>query len=131
MTAAGAEMFVVPIMDAEKWTAREHAQHAELFRIRACENGRWMFVCGSSGVSQIIDSRGRVRASLPSMFQGTLAGAMRRETAPTFYTRFDWVTPWCLLAFATIAWGLVLWPRRWGRNSPRFIEKSFDRGFRG
>lgn len=54
MTAAGAEMFIVPMMDAEKWTAREHEQHAELFCIRACENGRWMFVCGTSGVSQII-----------------------------------------------------------------------------
>lgn len=112
MTAAGAEMFVVPIMDAEKWTAREPAQHAELFRIRACENGRWMFVCGSSGVSQVIDPRGRVRASREAMFQGSLTGTMRRETTLTIYTRFGWVTPWCLLAAAAVGWVVVLWPRR-------------------
>ncbi len=44
MTASGAEMFIVPIMDAESWSARQHDQHAELFRRRASENGRWMFV---------------------------------------------------------------------------------------
>ena len=67
MTAAGAEMFIVPIMDAESWTARQHDQHAELFRIRACENGRWMFVCATSGVSQVIDPHGSVHARLPTL----------------------------------------------------------------
>lgn len=112
MTAAGAEMFVVPIMDAEKWTAREHAQHAELFRIRACENGRWIFVCGSSGVSQIIDPRGRVRTSSEAMFQGSITGTIHRETRLTFYTRFGWLTPWCLLAAAAFGWVTMFWPHR-------------------
>ncbi len=113
MTAAGAEIFVVPIMDAEKWTAREHDQHAALFRIRACENGRWLLVCGSSGVSQIIDPRGGVQASLPAMAQGPVVGSMRRETGLTFYTRAGWLTPWCLLAAAVIGWVAMLVPGRW------------------
>lgn len=107
MTAAGAEAFIVPIMDAEKWTARQHGQHAELFRIRACENGRWMFVCSSSGVSQVIDPHGHVHARLDAMKQGALTGTIRRETALTFYTRIGWLTPWITLAAAVVAWVLL------------------------
>lgn len=112
MTAAGAEMFVVPIMDSEAWTARQHDQHAALFRIRACENGRWMFVCGTSGVSQIINPNGRVQVVRAALEQGPITGIMRRETALTFYTRAGWLVPWIALAAAGGCWILLLLPRR-------------------
>lgn len=107
MTAAGAESFIVPIMDAEKWTARQHDQHAELFRIRACENGRWMFVCATSGVSQVIDPHGHVHGRLAALKQGTLVGTIERETKLTFYTRIGWLTPWITLVAAVLAWAMV------------------------
>ena len=93
MTAAGAEMFVIPTMDAESWTAKQHDQHAQLARIRACENGRWIFVCATSGVSQVIDSSGHVHARLAALQQGVLSGTLKRETKLSFYTRFGWLTP--------------------------------------
>ncbi|MCU0778761.1 MAG: hypothetical protein MUF86_14005 [Akkermansiaceae bacterium] len=113
MTAAGAELFVVPVMDAAPWTARQHDQHAELFRIRAAENGRWMFVCASSGVSQIIDPAGQVHARLGALEQGVLAGRIRRENQMTFYTRYGWLTPWGVLVVAGVCWiGLLLKRRK-------------------
>jgi apolipoprotein N-acyltransferase len=111
MTAAGSEAFIVPMMDAESWSKRQHDQHAELFRIRACENGRWFFVCGTSGVSQVIDPLGRVHARLPAMEQGVLTGEIRRETRLTIYTRWGWLTPWCLLGTAAVCWMALLLPR--------------------
>ena len=110
MTAAGAETFVVPMMDAEKWSARQHDQHAELFRIRACENGRWMFVCGTSGVSQVIDPEGMVQTRRRALEQGPMTGIIRRESKLTFYTRFGWLTPWVVLALATVCWIKMLVP---------------------
>ncbi len=104
MTAAGAECFLVPLMDAESWTARQHDQHAELFRIRASENGRWMFTCGTSGVSQLIDANGQVHSRLAAMEQGVLSGRLRRETSLTIYTRFGWLFPWCVLGTAVLCW---------------------------
>lgn len=104
MTSAGAEMFIVPMMDAESWSARQHDQHAELFRIRACENGRWMFVCGTSGVSQVIDPHGHVHARLDAMQQGPLIGNIRRESGLTIYTRAGWLVPWITLSLAILAW---------------------------
>lgn len=113
MTAAGAERFVVPTMDAESWSARQHDQHAELFRIRACENGRWMFVVATSGVSQLIDPHGHVHARLGALRQGTISGIMKRESKLTFYTRFGWLTPWGVLGVAGMWWVVLFVPRRW------------------
>ena len=116
MTAAGAEMFVVPTMDAESWTARQHNQHAELTRIRACENGRWMLVVATSGVSQLIDANGYVHARLGALQQGIISGTLKRETALTFYTRFGWLAPWSLLVAAIVSWVILLLPRNLGNS---------------
>jgi apolipoprotein N-acyltransferase len=114
MTAAGAEWLAAPTMDAEKWTARQHDQHAELFRMRACENGRWLLVSATSGVSQIIDSRGYVHTRLGAMEQGAITGILKRESALTFYTRAGWLTPWLVLVVAAVAWGRLLVSRKGG-----------------
>ena len=118
MTAAGAECFIVPIMDAEAWTARQHDQHAELFRIRACENGRWMFVCATSGVSQVIDPAGHIHGRLGAMTSGILTGSVGRETRLTFYTRHGWLTPWAVLVAAAGWWAALLIPGRRGTGRP-------------
>jgi len=112
MTAAGAEFFAVPTMDAESWTARQHVQHAILARIRACENARWMVVAASSGVSQIIDPHGQVHRSAPPLVSQTLVGEVTRETQLTFYTRHGWLTPWILLSAAVIC-GVALLIGAW------------------
>ncbi len=112
MTRAGAETFIVPSMDAARWGAWQHLQHAELFRVRASENARWMFVCASSGVSQIIDSHGHVVQSLPPMEQGVLEGRLLRRTGQTFFTRAGWLTPWVLLGTAAAWWFALLVLRR-------------------
>jgi apolipoprotein N-acyltransferase len=118
MTAAGAEVFIVPMMDAESWSKWQHDQHAELFRIRACENARWFFICGTSGVSQAIDPFGHVHAKMPAMEQGVLTAELRRESRITFYTRWGWLTPWCLLGIAAVCWIALLLPRRAAKDAP-------------
>ena len=117
MTAAGAEFFVAPTMDAESWTARQHDQHAALTRIRACENGRWVFVVATSGVSQLIDPNGHLHARLGALQQGVISGTLQREFKITFYTRFGWLTPWVLLALAALGWVKMILPRKNRRDA--------------
>lgn len=107
MTLAGAEFFAVPSMDAANWSARQHIQHAQLFRVRAAENRRCMAVAASSGVSQIINPTGRATASLAAMQQGTLSGTIMPLGTLTCYTRWGWLTPWVAMA-ALLVWTIKL-----------------------
>ena len=78
-------------MDAKKWTARQHEQHAQLFRHRAAENGRSLAVASSSGVTQIIDPRGHVRARLPNMTEEVLTGFLTPQSHLTFFQLAGWL----------------------------------------
>lgn len=90
MTAKGAEFFLIPIMDAEAWTARQHLQHAELFRHRAVENGRWLAIAATSGKTQIISPEGTVVDELPLMKNGVLTGQIGRLTHWTLFQLGGW-----------------------------------------
>ena len=132
MTKDGAEMFFIPTMDAASWGAAQHDQHAALSRIRACENGRWILVCATSGVSQVIDANGQLHARLPALAEGVITGTLRRESSLTFYTRFGWVMPWLVLCLAVIAWGVLitgairdrLWERREKKERKQSLRKQ-------
>ncbi|NWK56139.1 hypothetical protein HW115_11000 [Verrucomicrobiaceae bacterium N1E253] len=110
MVADGAEFLAIPSMDAEHWTAREHHQHAELFRHRAAENARWMVVCATSGTTQILDPYGNRVVDIPLMKDGILYGEIGRRNERTFYTRFGWVFPWFLMGTGSI-WVVALFVR--------------------
>lgn len=107
MTADGAEFFAVPSMDAQHWSAREHDQHGELFRHRAAENGRWMAVSSTSGVTQIIDPYGNRTGELPLMDDGVLVGAIGKVSAQTVYTRVGWLFPWLVMVVG-VCWLVVM-----------------------
>ena len=106
MTAAGAQFFAVPSMDAERWSAKQHIQHAALVRLRAAECGRWFVVGSSSGISQIVDPNGCVRGILPVMSPGVLCGTIGIENRITPYVRFGWLLPRVLI-IASLA-GIVI-----------------------
>ncbi len=110
MTRAGAEFFAVPSMDVDTWGARQHLQHSMLFRLRACENARWMIVCASSGVSQIIDPHGHVHGSIAPLEIAELGGTLSRESKLAPYTVWGWLFPWLLLATGLFWWILLLIP---------------------
>ena len=103
MTLDGAEFFAVPSMDAAHWGAKQHIQHAQLFRVRAAENQRAFVVAASSGISQIIGSNGRTTAKLDALTQGVLSGQLIASRSLTFFTRWGWLTPWLLMTT------LLLW----------------------
>ncbi|HEU5395620.1 MAG TPA: nitrilase-related carbon-nitrogen hydrolase, partial [Verrucomicrobiae bacterium] len=56
----GAQLLIVPTMDVSSWGKREHELHARVAPVRAAEYGLPIFRLTSSGISQVIDSFGRV-----------------------------------------------------------------------
>lgn len=107
MAADGAEFFLAPSLDAERWSRRQHWQHAELFRIRAAETRRWMAVCASSGLSQIIDPSGKRIKSVPMMEDAVFEGILHRRSDQTFYVRAGWLFPW-IISGSAILWLMIL-----------------------
>ena len=92
---------------------------AELIRLRAAENGRWVVSAASSGVSQIVDPHGYVQASLPPMAEGVLTGRAGRVRGLTVYTRAGWLVPWAAVVLAAGMAGMAL-----GRGRVRTGEGS-------
>ncbi|MFC7337834.1 apolipoprotein N-acyltransferase [Haloferula chungangensis] len=109
----GAELLLIPSMDAQHWTARQHLQHAELFRHRAAENGRWLVVAASSGMTQVIDPSGKRVDSLPLFDPGVLDTQITSQSILTPYTRFGWIIgPICTIAAALLMVAAVVMQRR-------------------
>ncbi len=67
------------------------AQHLQISRLRALETGRYMLRATNTGVTAIVDHRGRVVAKLPNFTEGVLSGAAQgREGATPFVRLGNW-----------------------------------------
>ncbi|MCX7892112.1 MAG: apolipoprotein N-acyltransferase [Burkholderiales bacterium] len=64
------------------------AQHLEISRMRALETGRFLLRATNTGVTAIVDDRGRVAARLPAFTEGVLAGEAQGRTGATPFVRF-------------------------------------------
>lgn len=64
------ETAALATMDAEDWGEAEHRLHSRVTPVRAREYGIPVFRLASSGISQLVDSQGRVVASAPFPGQG-------------------------------------------------------------
>jgi apolipoprotein N-acyltransferase len=63
-------------------------QHAQMSQMRALETGRMMLRATNTGLTAIIDAKGRVLASLPLFTTGSLSGAIQGYAGSTPYVRW-------------------------------------------
>jgi apolipoprotein N-acyltransferase len=64
------------------------AQHLQISRMRAIETGRFMLRATNTGMTAIIDPRGRVVAQLPQFTEGILSGEAQGYSGATPYVRW-------------------------------------------
>jgi apolipoprotein N-acyltransferase len=113
MVRDGATFLVVPVNNASYGYSAAGAQHLEMSRMRAVEDGRWVVDAAVSGPSAFIDPSGRVRAQADLFTPAILRATIRSSSTRTWYVRLgDWF-PWLALV---LAGGVALTPRR---RSPR------------
>lgn len=105
---AGAGFLVVPVNNASYGTTAASAQHLQMSRMRAVENGRWVIDAAVSGITAFVDPTGRVVAQAglfePAIVRHTIRAS--RRTTP-YVDLGDWF-PWLCLAFVI---GAILVPR--------------------
>jgi len=63
-------------------------QHAQMSQMRALETGRMMLRATNTGLTAIIDAKGRVLASLPVFTSGSLSGKIQGYAGSTPYVRW-------------------------------------------
>jgi apolipoprotein N-acyltransferase len=87
------------------------AQHLQIARLRAIENGRMYLSATNTGVTAAIDRDGRVIARLPQFVEGRLEIAAQGYAGLTPYMRFgDW--PIVALSLAALLGAAVIARRR-------------------
>jgi len=88
------------------------AQHLQISRMRAIETGRAMLRATNTGVTAIIDPRGKVVARLPQFTEGVLEGEVRGYAGASPYVKFG-NTPIVLMCVVLLG-ALVFIRRRVG-----------------
>lgn len=109
MVRAGAGFLIVPVNNASYGLSAAGAQHLQMSRMRAVEDGRWVVDAAVSGPSAFIDPSGQVVSQAGLFDQAILRTTIRSSSERTWYVRLgDWF-PWLAVAFLGV---IALAPRR-------------------
>ena len=121
----GADFLVTITNDG--WYGRTSApcQHFAIAVFRAVENRRFLLRAATTGVSGIIDPRGRVLAESPIMTTAVLTGDIVPVKERTFYTRHGDVLALACLTFGLIFFIMSLFKRSQGMDRHARHRKIF------
>jgi apolipoprotein N-acyltransferase len=97
----------------DAWFGRTAAseQHLQIAQMRALESGRMMLRANNTGVTGIIDERGRVVSRLPSFTRGVLEGTAQGRAGATPFVRWS-NRPLLILCVVTLAVAILLSRRK-------------------
>ncbi len=132
----GAELLLVPVMDADRWPLQQRWQHARMAPIRSIEVRRASVRAASSGVTQIIDPAGGVVAQrTKEEGPGIASGHVALVGGETLFVRGGWAFAWLVgVAFLVLITILTLedWCTRWRQwRAGRCPETRAVNGSRG
>jgi apolipoprotein N-acyltransferase len=120
--AAGANLLATISNDSWYGRAGAQEQHFAGAVLRAVENERWLLRAAITGVSGIVDARGRILAESRPDTRTIVEGEARLVDATTAWTRWGWRIPAAAdcAAAVVLTYGLVrlLRERRSRRGSP-------------
>lgn len=119
----GAEALVIPAMDSVAWGAYQHALHARIAPIRAAEYGIPILRSASSGVSQVVDSRGRITGSAPFCEDVCFFGGSLQLNGPGHLPADRWLAPVAVVVTALLigwmGWQTLQQRSRFDTSAPR------------
>ena len=78
-------------------------QHLQMARMRALESGRYLLRATNTGITAIINEKGRVVADIPQFMPATLAGTARLFDGMTPYAHTGNYPVLCLMMLVVIA----------------------------
>ncbi|HKD11004.1 MAG TPA: apolipoprotein N-acyltransferase, partial [Thermoanaerobaculia bacterium] len=111
--ARGANLLATISNDSWYGKAGAQAQHFAGAVLRSVETGRFLVRAAITGISGIVDDRGRIREELSADRAGILFGNVRPSEGATAWVRWGcWIPRGAdALAVAVLLWGVVRWIR--------------------
>ena len=104
----GANMLAIITNDG--WYGRSSGpyQHEQFAVLRAIENRRWIVRCANTGISAVIDDRGRIVKSLPLFVSGSITARVPLLERETLYVRWgDYIAiPAMIYGIIVLVWGI-------------------------
>ncbi len=86
--AIGTDFLLTISNDAWFGTSAGPLQHLQMVQMRALENGRWFMRATNTGVTAIIDHKGRIVERAPQFERTVLRGDIQARVGNTPFTRF-------------------------------------------
>jgi apolipoprotein N-acyltransferase len=107
-TSRGSELLVNITNDA--WYGHTSApyQHFAMARFRAVENGRYLVRAANTGITAVVDPRGRVLERTPLFERALVVRDVPFVGEPTFYSRRGDVFAWSCLGAAVALCGAAM-----------------------
>lgn len=107
-TSRGSELLVNMTNDAWYGNTSAPFQHFAMARFRAVENGRYLVRAANTGITAVVDPRGRVLERTPLFTPALVVRDVPFVSEPTFYSRHGDVFAWACLGAAVALSGVAL-----------------------
>ena len=109
----GAESFLVPSDNPLEWGPVQHAQHRQIFQMRAVECGRWLATTDVAGNTFLVAPTGRIVQSVHTTEAAALDITVGRSRAVNLFLRGGWrFGQLCLTCLVLAFFWAVLRPHR-------------------
>ncbi len=106
--AAGANILLNISNDGWFGDSAAAEQHLQLSIMRAIEQGRWLVRSTNTGISAIVDHKGRIRLQGAQFMEQSLTGLAKLQNKNTVFHRFYTYIPWIVLTIGILA---LFWNR--------------------
>jgi apolipoprotein N-acyltransferase len=106
-TRSGAQVLVLPTNDAWFGGGVGNSQHFAMDRMRAIEQDRYFLRAANTGITAIIDARGRMVTRLPQNQAGSLEGLYAPLNSKTLWVQFGdlFMFLWAAIGVLFAIWG--------------------------
>jgi len=94
----GAESLIVPSNNPLNWGPVQHAQHKQVFQMRAAECDRWLATADIAGNTFLVAPTGQIARSVPNADPATLDISVGRLPTRNLFVRGGWRFGQCCLA---------------------------------
>ncbi|MBO5715414.1 MAG: apolipoprotein N-acyltransferase [Clostridia bacterium] len=108
----GAEIFIIPSNDSWFYDSRALNMHHSQNVLRAVEQGKYTVNCANSGITSIINDKGKVVGDIPIFEEGYILDTVYASSGRTLYSYIGNLFVYICIAFVVALFGINIWYKK-------------------